>query len=345
LLTILTRHVNSLTVKPLSQTRWESRIDALKPLRYELGNIYDALIEMSGDTTFTRSSGNTARSDAEALANGLSKFKFVTSLILWYNSLFEINLTSKQLQEKNLNIHSAIQKLQQTKNILEEFRSDEGFKRTLVDSLKLAEEIDFPAEFEPEPIHIRQKKQQFSYEGRDTLIQNPKQRFKMNFYFAVLDTAIHSVNERFQQMQQLESVFGFLYDIHSLQKKTAKQIREFYIDATDLCSELQTFSRRFKKHSTPEEVLKFVCENKLTDSFPNIFIALRILLTLPVSVASGERSFSKLKLIKTYLRSTMVQERLVGLATMSIEHEIAEKLDLKELVTELSKLKARKVMF
>ncbi|CAM5171062.1 unnamed protein product [Natator depressus] len=335
---ILSHYVNSLTVKPLSQTRWESPTDALKPLCYELGNIYDTLIEISDDTTFTGSSGNTARSDAEALAKGLSKFKFVTSLILWYNILFESNLTSKQLQEKNLNIHSAIQKLHQTKNILEEFRSDEGFERTLVDSLKLAEEIDFPTEFEPEPVRIRQKKQQYSYEGRNTPIQNPKQRFKVNCYFTVLDTAIHKVEESFQQMQQLQSVFGFLHDIHSLQKKTAKQIKEFCIklesalthenskdiDATDLCSELQAFSRQLKKHSTPEEVLKFVCENKLTDSFPNIFIALHILLTLPVSVASGERSFSKLKLIKTYLRSTMVQERLVGLATMSIEHEIAE---------------------
>ncbi|CAM2106517.1 unnamed protein product [Caretta caretta] len=101
---ILTCHVNSLTVKLLSQTRWESRIDGLKPLHCELGNIYDALIEISDDTIFTGSSGNTAHSDAEALANGFSKFKFVTSLILWYNSLFEINLTSKQLQEKDLNI-------------------------------------------------------------------------------------------------------------------------------------------------------------------------------------------------------------------------------------------------
>ncbi|XP_030403457.1 olfactory receptor 1440-like [Gopherus evgoodei] len=76
-----------------------------------------------------------------------------------------INLTSKQLQEKNLNIHFAIQKLKQTKTILEEFRSDEGFERTLGYSLKLAEEIDFLAEFEPEPVCIRQKKHQFSYEG------------------------------------------------------------------------------------------------------------------------------------------------------------------------------------
>ena len=39
--------------------------------------------------------------------------------------------------------------------------------------------------------------------------------------------------------------------------------------------------------------------------FPNFYIALRTLLTIPITVASGERSLSKLKLIKTYLRSSI----------------------------------------
>ncbi|GFW47670.1 hypothetical protein TNCV_2828621 [Trichonephila clavipes] len=47
------------------------------------------------------------------------------------------------------------------------------------------------------------------------------------------------------------------------------------------------------------------------------------MLTVPVSTASVERSFSKLKLIKTYLRSTMSQERLSALSVLSIEAEIA----------------------
>ena len=72
-------------------------------------------------------------------------------------------------------------------------------------------------------------------------------------------------------------------------------------------------------------------------------MALRILLTLPVSVASGERSFSKLKLIKTYIRSTMTQERLQGLATLSVEQDLAKDIDLNELVTSFTKMKLRKL--
>jgi len=59
-----------------------------------------------------------------------------------------------------------------------------------------------------------------------------------------------------------------------------------------------------KKHS-PVEILKLITELKCA---PNLKVALRILLTLPVTVASGERSFSKLELlIKNFLRSTMAQ--------------------------------------
>ena len=54
--------------------------------------------------------------------------------------------------------------------------------------------------------------------------------------------------------------------------------------------------------NTPINVLNYL---KRLYYFPNAYIAYRILLTIPVMVASMEISFSKLKLIKSYLRSTM----------------------------------------
>jgi len=55
----------------------------------------------------------------------------------------------------------------------------------------------------------------------------------------------------------------------------------------------------------------------LKEAFPTLLKVLQIALTICVSCASCERSFSALKCIKTYLRSTMQEERLVNLAVLS----------------------------
>jgi hypothetical protein len=57
---------------------------------------------------------------------------------------------------------------------------------------------------------------------------------------------------------------------------------------------------------------------------------------MPVTVASAERSFSKLKLLKNYLRSTMSQERLNGLATLCIEKGLLDEIDIDSIVTDFA---------
>ena len=83
----------------------------------------------------------------------------------------------------------------------------------------------------------------------------------------------------------------------------------------------------------------------MCEIFSNLAVALRILLTLPVTVASGERSFSKLKFIKNYLRTSMTPNRLTNLAILSIEKEIAANIDLTLIVREFAEAKARRVTF
>jgi hypothetical protein len=68
------------------------------------------------------------------------------------------------------------------------------------------------------------------------------------------------------------------------------------------------------------------------DCYPNVSIAYRILFTMPVTVASAERIFSKLKLLKNYLRSTMTQDRLNGLAILCIEKKLLDEIDLYGII-------------
>ena len=96
-----------------------------------------------------------------------------------------------------------------------------------------------------------------------------------------------------------------------------------------------------KETTKPIDVLNYL---KVMDGcFPNTWIAYIILLTILVTVASGERSFSKLKL--SYLRSTMSQERLNGLAILSIEKAMVDKIDYAALISTFAAKNARRVVF
>ena len=92
----------------------------------------------------------------------------------------------------------------------------------------------------------------------------------------------------------------------------------------------EDFLRRFNasgssvisNSSSALAALKYIIQAKLVECFPNLYVALHTFLTILVAVATAEQSFSKLKLIKTFLRSTMTQSRLSSLAVLSIEREI-----------------------
>ena len=80
-------------------------------------------------------------------------------------------------------------------------------------------------------------------------------------------------------------------------------------------------------------LLEILRDNNLQSSFPNTVKLLKILITTPMTSAEAERCFSTLKRIKTFLRATMLNERLSALAMISTENElISEMNDFNERV-------------
>ncbi|KAG8434798.1 hypothetical protein GDO86_012953 [Hymenochirus boettgeri] len=343
-----------LTLKPLSATRWESRIDAVKAVRNQIGKIDDALSAVMEDTT---SIPNTI-AEASVIQDNICNFHFLCGLVLWYDILFVVNITSKRLQGIEEDLHGAVEQLERARLYLRNYRSDEAFENVIKTAQNLAVELGIDGNFPPEQnARVRHKKRHFDYEARDEPIADPQQKFKVNFFYKVLDCVWRSLEDRFEQIKEHSRMFGFLYSIQNVTEISREEVKQQCdqlekalshgeqrdIDAADLCYELCVLSSHLPTNcNTPRTVLDYIYKNKMSSMFPNMCIALRILLTLPVTVASGERSFSKLKLIKTYLRSTMSQERLVGLATISIECELAHSLDLDEAIKAFASQKARR---
>ena len=86
------------------------------------------------------------------------------------------------------------------------------------------------------------------------------------------------------------------------------------------------------------EIFEFIRD---VDCYPNVSIAYRILFTVHVTVASAERSFSNLKLLKNYLRSSMSQERLNGLTTLCIENDMLDHIDVATIINDFASRNVR----
>ena len=90
------------------------------------------------------------------------------------------------------------------------------------------------------------------------------------------------------------------------------------IDPFELKDELKRFVNVIETHQdslkTTRDFLNYICKKGLLEVYSNLFIALRVVMTCHISDASAERSFSTLKLIKTFHRSTIMDDRLSSLA-------------------------------
>ena len=94
------------------------------------------------------------------------------------------------------------------------------------------------------------------------------------------------------------------------------------------------FRRAYKYKSTDEATSLFPSlPPKCRRLFPHVEQLLRLLLLLPVSSASSERSFSGLRRLKSWLRTTMTQQRLNHIA---VPHTHLEELDALDTTTILS---------
>ena len=82
----------------------------------------------------------------------------------------------------------------------------------------------------------------------------------------------------------------------------------------------------FSGISNIRELLKFINENGLDETFSEVSKLLEIVLVTPISTADSERSFNTMKRIKTFFPNTRLQDRLNSLACLSIHKEYISKI-------------------
>ena len=133
----------------------------------------------------------------------------------------------------------------------------------------------------------------------------------------------------FGQKQKRLSLWGLIPKYCDVSPNTAQDLErllEIYQEdigpRAAVVPEVQRWVNKWKKEdvsTVPSSAIEALCACH-ADIYSNVYILLTILGTLPVSTATSERSFNTMRRLKTYLRSSIRNERMTGLALLSNFH-------------------------
>ena len=165
-------------------------------------------------------------------------------------------------------------------------------------------------------------------------------------YFEVLDVICSTIEDRFRQPgYQLYSNLEQL-----LLKAVCKEnyssefdfVTKFYgpdLNVYALEMQLQIFATNFimeGKKTSIKDILKYLrnISSAQRALLSEICIIAKLILVMPATNAVSERSFSALRRVKTYLRSTMKQTRLNHLMILHVHKDITDSLNLNDIGNE-----------
>ena len=173
-------------------------------------------------------------------------------------------------------------------------------------------------------------------------------------FLVIIDTLTGELQKRRDAYKELWNKFYFITNLTKLStsevEEKAKALQMVY--STDLEENFLEECLHFRAHCSIKNedrksavrLLEWLRAKGLQTIYPNVDIALRMCVCTPASNCSGERSFSCLRRVKNYLRTTMTEQRLNDLALLNIEADFLRKLDCEDLINDFAALKCRRVL-
>ncbi|KAK0140221.1 Zinc finger MYM-type protein 1 [Merluccius polli] len=158
---ILKKHV-SITLKMWTETRWESKVKSVEPMRYQGAAVREALIEVRDQTK-----DPAIKADAQSLSEEVGSYRFSICTVVRYDMLSAIQNVSKVMQSPNMDVDLAVSLLKKTERGLQSYRAS-GFVTAQMAAKDLCEEMNVEAVLKQK--RLRSTKRHFSYESHDETI-------------------------------------------------------------------------------------------------------------------------------------------------------------------------------
>ncbi|XP_060846566.1 zinc finger MYM-type protein 1-like [Rhopalosiphum padi] len=248
-------------------------------------------------------------STAYGLLHKLSNQKFVYLLCLFHRIFIYSDHVFLILQTKcTADVQTCINEIKNLSTQLSAMRNDQN---TITECCESAMELNNELQYTDKDINSLKN---LTYEILDSIIIQTEVRFQDFHVLKFIELANNNefINYKkhfpIEKLNQLLKVFPGVFEQERLQ------------------NELTVIYNDNNKHLPPKELLNYIIKAELQEVYVELTKLLQLILCIPVTTASSERSMSTLKRIKTFLRNTMTHDRFSNLCTMAIEKKMLSEL-------------------
>jgi hypothetical protein len=328
-------------LKELCATRWVERHDSVDAF----DQLYDAICCALSDIKQTRDKKSST--EANLLLAAIKDTEFIISLQVLHQVFSYTLHLCKMLQKEEIDIIMAIT---YTDDIVQELNklnanADHEFNRLYGDIEKRAEKQGC--------ILTRPRTCHRQIHRSNIVVDTDEQFWRITIYKPFISAVVSDLEKRFLKYRQNIKPFMCLLpqnpscppsddDIKDILFLNETYSSDLECSNATIMAELKLFYRSLARLPNPPRSALCAMQHCDPDIFPNIFTLLIILVSLPVSTCRPERSFSNLKYLKNYIRSSTGDTRLNGLTLMYMYRNLIPTVD--EIIDELSK-KNRRLSF
>lgn len=284
-------------------TRWNYNSRAVATIKEHYQELMRATSHIVNSDEFDPES----ISGAIGLQNILNSSSFLFLLCVYHHIFVFTEHLFNVLQAKSTsNVNLCINEIRTTMKNVTSLRSEEVLKKCLDECRLIHPECQIPDTFSSAQKRV-------AFEIIDTIIVQLDIRFGQfeNISFVELLNELQYTAYRTQfpqaQLEKLNTMFPNVFNCVTLR------------------SELINIYNSDDKILSAPKLLAYILDNQLECVYEQTLKLLKLVLSIPVTSASSERSMSALKRIKTYLRNSMGNNRLSHLAALSIEKELCHR--------------------
>ena len=298
-------------VKHFCPTRWSARAESTSSIVHCFQPIYDSLVALQSDDD------TSVRTTATALANAITKTDFLICLFIADGVLQHTTGLSDRLQAVDCDLVRASDHSKSIVSLLHVKRDDDTYRKLWKSACQLGEEYNVV----PSAPRIVRRQQHRA----NTPAESACEYWRLKVFLTFIDHLISQLEDRLlKPLPRLKAQLILPKYVDSLGTADWEDIKQEYGPLLPSPLTADAELELWKHHVSCEQLESDVKSTvKNTEQFfPNLHVINRVFLTIPVSTASVERCFSALRRLKTYIRSTMSDDRLTGLALMHVHKDV-----------------------